>query len=944
MLIVVPSRRVAARIADAALAPSAAGRASRGAWTADVATLADVVDRSLAADQRPRRRLGRVASALLAAEVLRDLEGDALRLFGPGIEVPGAARAVAAAIAELRSAGLRAIDLVPATGVSRRLAALAAVVDAWERRLDSAGLLDEPGSVTRAAELVREGAWPQRAPETLEVRGLYDATRVEGELLLALARRAKRVRVGIPFDPDDSDATAFAYPYIHLWESLEDPGLDVELEFYERPSPGVPEVSFQAETDPAQEARRTAQDARAWIDDGVPAEEISIVVPGRSHRLGALSRELSRRGVAHHARSGTPLAETPAMAASLLPFSLLDEGYPRERLEAWVSSPLTAALDPELLLPAISSGPAAGGTREEWTRTLSSAQGESAKRLVVALAIIDDLGRSETAPADFWPRYGEILARVGILDSLSTRDPAGLAHWEGAILALRGAHESLGTWSGPARGWRTHRRAIMDAVSDARAPIGRSGRGVEILTARDARGLGFRRQRMIGLVQGALLRPSPAAAILGDPERRALNRALGREAFRTAAQDALEGDLLIVERVRATGERIGLSWAVEDENGTPLLPALEVERERERRGAPPPGDPPPVDVPAWRAVRKPELVSELMGLERDRTLFFGRAAAGRRSRAGRWDGAFDRRHADSLALEVREGALRAWSASALDSWSQCAHQYFQRYVLRLRPPDERPIEAQARTVGDLAHLALKRLLDEGRGSHELERVHAAVDAVAGAVQDHARGPSAVWALTRRRVATTIHRYLRHVAEEEERAGREPVALEASFGLDGSAVSGVQIDTRHGTVTLRGKIDRLDRHPTSGELHVIDYKYSLKTTEHEEAVDPELCGVERFQLYAYFLGALAWVEANAAARPSAVSAAIHCIRSAAVVGPLDMPDPEVVRASIGRAIEEAASGAFDPTPRNPKSCRICDFRRSCRIATVHGVVVEGEDEQ
>jgi hypothetical protein len=56
----------------------------------------------------------------------------------------------------------------------------------------------------------------------------------------------------------------------------------------------------------------------------------------------------------------------------------------------------------------------------------------------------------------------------------------------------------------------------------------------------------------------------------------------------------------------------------------------------------------------------------------------------------------------------------------------------------------------------------------------------------------------------------------------------------------------------------------------------------------------------------------------------------------------MPDPDVVRAGIARAIEDAASGTFDPTPRNPKSCRFCDFRRSCRIATVHGAVAESED--
>jgi hypothetical protein len=50
----------------------------------------------------------------------------------------------------------------------------------------------------------------------------------------------------------------------------------------------------------------------------------------------------------------------------------------------------------------------------------------------------------------------------------------------------------------------------------------------------------------------------------------------------------------------------------------------------------------------------------------------------------------------------------------------------------------------------------------------------------------------------------------------------------------------------------------------------------------------------------------------------------------------MPAPEIVSGGIARAIEAAADGAYDPTPRDPKACRYCDFRRSCRIATVPGV--------
>ena len=593
-----------------------------------------------------------------------------------------------------------------------------------------------------------------------------------------------------------------------------------------------------------------------------------------------------------------------------------------------------------LLLPAISAGPPAGATREDWNRALSAARGESARRLVSALRSIEDLGAAEAAPRAFWPRYVEVLAGVGLLEGLSDRDPAGLAAWERALLSLRGAHESLGTWERPARGWRAHRRSLIDVLADVWAPLGRAGRGVEILTARDARGLEFRRQRLVGLVQGALTRPSPAAAILGDSERRTLNRAIGRAAFRTSADESLEGDLLLAERLRATGERIVVSWPVEDESATPLLPALEVERERERRGTPPPQPPAHAQPPAWRAVRRADVVTELMEIERERTRFFARPPAERRATAGRWSGAFDPATAGLLAEEVRGGRLAAWSASALETWSACAHRWFQGYLLGLRPPDERPLEAEPRTTGDLAHLALKRLFAEQGGATDFARVQAAVDAAADEVADARRGPPAVWATTRRRVAISLHRYLRAMAEEAK-SSRVPAALEESFGREGSRTPGIELDTSLGRVSLRGTIDRLDRDPETGDLHVIDYKYSLKGREHTEAVDPERCGVERFQLYAYFLGALGWAE-EMGLETGSVTGEIHCIRSAAVAGPLAMPDPLVVRAGIARAVEAAVGGVYDPTPRDAKRCRLCDFRRGCRISTVAGAFPE-EDE-
>jgi hypothetical protein len=942
MLIVVPSRRVAARIADLALGdPSPDGR-SRAEWTSDVVTLPELVERALSAHPSPQRRLSTTAAALLAAEIVRELEQEARRLFGPGIEGPGAARAIAAAVAEIRAAGLRSLDLVPAARGSRRVAALAAVVDAWERRLEADDMLDDAGATARATEVVSRGGWPGQPPEELHVRDIYDVTARQGELLLALARRSRRVRIHVPFDPHDPTRTAYAYPYLHLWESLVEPGLDVELVFPEPRGADGPAVEIRPAADPAGEARRAADQVRRWIDSGIAPEEIAIVTPGPAARTAALSRELSRRGVPHHARRGAALTDTPAVAAALLPFALLDEGFPRPRLQAWVSSPLTSALDPELLLPAVARGPGTGGTREEWNRALSHARGDAAARLVSALAILDDLGRGETAPAEFWSRYGDVLARAGIPDGLAASDPSGLAEWESALIELRSALEALDRWSGPPRGWRAHRRTILETLGDRRTSIGRAGRGVAILDPRDARGLEFRRQILAGLVQGALSRPSPGSAVLGDRERRALNDALGRRAFRTSADDALEGDLLLSERLRSTGEEAVLSWPVEDENATPLLPALELERERESRRIGPPPPPTPADAPAWRIGRDAATVGGLQEIERARTAFFGRKPATRRGTGGPWDGALGLPSTEAVREAIASGALR-WSATALESWSQCGHQFFQRHLLHLRPPDEKPLEAEARTVGDLAHLALARLLRTGSEPWELDDVDAAVEAVADQIRDHSRGSPAIWAITRGRVTATIHRYLRHVALKETIEGFEPVGLEEAFGREDSSVPAVAIDSALGRVELRGTLDRLDRNPATGGLHVIDYKYSPKRKEHEEAVDADRCGVERFQLHAYFLGALAWAEVHGHDTPAEVTGSIHCIRQPAVAGPLRMPAAELVRAGIARAIEAAAAGAYDPTPRDPKICRYCDFRRGCRIATVPGVELAGEEE-
>jgi len=935
VLIVVPSRRVAARIADAALGPPGGGDLlSRAAWTGEVVTLTELVDRILAAHSDLRPRLAELATSYLIDDLVESLEPEVRRLFGPGAEGPGAARAIGAAIREIRASGLAAVDLVGAVEGNRRLTALAATLDAYERRLNALDLWDDADALRAATSIVQRRAWPSARIDALEVVGLYDVSVLQGELLVQLARHTTRTRVRIPFQPDDPDATAYAYPYVHLWEGLEDPGLDVEIAF---PDPGdAPRtIRFATATDPTDEARRVADWARAQIESGAPAEEIAIVTAGGAGTAQRIARELARRGVEHYARRASLLAETPEFAAALLPFRLIEEGYRRADVEAWIASPLARRLDPAALLPSVRRGPASGGPSAEWGRVVRDVRGDAARALNSALQRVESLARSERAPAEFWPTYTEALAAAGL--GPGEDDPSDWDAWEKALRDLRDALESVGRWDGPPAGWRFHRRRLVEAISERRERLGRPGRGVALLTPRDARGLRFRHAAVVGLSRGALTAADPAAQVLGDRERRALNDLAGKRLFRGSAEAAREGALLLAERMRETEGELFLSCPLENDDSTPLLPALEYEAARRARGNAPPEFPPAVDPPAWRLDVSAERIASLQAIERDRALFLGSDAAARRGTGGRHSGAFDPARAGALLELVVDGRLGRWSASQLESWRQCPHQFFQRYVLGLKPPDERPVEAEASAVGTLVHRALHILYDDGLGAEppDRARIETALAAAEPAVEDALRGDPAVWAVTRRRASAELARYFRHVWEKDppRTEGPRPVAFELDFGLEEDGAPGIPIETAYGTAILRGRLDRLDRDASHGALHVVDYKHSKRRKSHQEAVDESVCGIDRFQLYAYFLAAEAWAERQGFGLPPRMTGTIHCIREPRILGTLVAPPAGEIRARVAAAIEQALDGRYDPSPRDPHACSWCDFRRSCRIALV-----------
>jgi superfamily I DNA/RNA helicase len=986
LIAVLPTQAAAAQLADRLLDVPSGRIASRALWTRDVTTLRSLVERILLLHDAPRRRLDPIAREILIADLVHELDPEIRRLFGPGLDAPGATRAVGAAIAELRQADLTSLALREVAPGRRRLTALTAALLAYEERLERGRWWDEADLTREATALVRSRAWCPEGIDVLLVRGLYDVTPLQGELLRAVARRARRVRIELPFDPTNERPYAYAYPYLRAWERLDEPGLDIEIVYpeaddhgprgtllrrYRRPDetldalalPLGGTVELLAASDPDEEVRCVADWVRACAGRGIRLEEIGVVVASPDYRA-ALRRELARHGIPWYSRREVQLSQTPLFAAILFPFRLLEDGMRREDLRAWATSPLTSTLDARAAAYALAHGPAGAATAAEWYRAFETERRAQDQLATVCLGIAA-LAKGEHSPAEFWSAYDRLLAAAGLT---GRSEIEGWERWQHTLGALEGYLAALGRWHAPRQSWRAHRRLLLEALAGSSKGAGRPGRGITVLDPFDARGLSFRASAIVGLVEGTLGRSSAAHSILGDGEREALNSHFGsspftEELFRTSHRDPDEAALLLLERVLSTTDAVLLSYPVQDRDGTPLVPSLAWQDARRALGHPAPAeDVPPSPPRAWRIDVTSERVTALQRIEQGRTRFFGRDVEARRGKGGPFDGVFTPGSAREILREFDDGAFTHWSASKLEAWRSCPHRFFQGHVLGIRRIDESPLEAEFRTLGNLAHATLQRMATRTSSAAPPKRaeIQAVIDEAEIDIAPPERGDPRVWPILKRRVARELARYFRLIASGEptplvpeifelefgppRRRRLEESSIDDAEGEDparrpaGAKIPSITIETRHGPVELGGRIDRIDRNPLSGALHVIDYKYSPKRREHRRSVEPQWCGVDYFQLYVYFLGARLWAELAGLGEPSSVTGSVHCLRQPKdpIAGILTGPSSLEIETAVAGTVAQAGEGAYDPSPRSPATCGYCDFRRSCRIATVAGV--------
>lgn len=258
-------------------------------------------------------------------------------------------------------------------------------------------------------------------------------------------------------------------------------------------------------------------------------------------------------------------------------------------------------------------------------------------------------------------------------------------------------------------------------------------------------------------------------------------------------------------------------------------------------------------------------------------------------------------------------AGRPVSAGRLERYARAPFAYFLRHVLDVAPLDEPALDdvawLDAMGRGAVLHDTFRRFMAnlEGRPTLEDEdQLERHFEAVLQERRDEQPPPSeVVYATTRRALWTDALLFLRVEASRTDDA--VPYAFELGFGYpphrqqnpdDGRADfdQAPSIAFGNQTVRLRGRVDRVDRHP-DGTLALWDYKTgSSRQYDETDLLD----GGRHLQwaLYAYALNTL---------MDTPVRSAGYFFTSADEMGKRIAAAPSAVRSEVGRCLQHIADG-------------------------------------
>jgi DNA helicase-2/ATP-dependent DNA helicase PcrA len=251
----------------------------------------------------------------------------------------------------------------------------------------------------------------------------------------------------------------------------------------------------------------------------------------------------------------------------------------------------------------------------------------------------------------------------------------------------------------------------------------------------------------------------------------------------------------------------------------------------------------------------------------------------------------DNGHEPSLDTFIpRRGEGLMLSASDIETYRTCPLKYKFARVFRI--PQEPTIHQR---FGIVLHQVLERFHSASGGTRE-----ELMDLFESSWRRSGFGSSDDELQFRDRAVAALERYW---AEDRE-AASEPVWFERSFSF------------KLGPHLLRGRVDRVDRHP-DGSYELIDYKTGKAKSEDELRDD--------VQLSVYQMGARESWKLETSAQSY-----LYVMTGDRV--PVEHSEEELdrVRATVAEIAEGISRQDFDPKP-DPEICSYCDYRIVCPAA-------------
>lgn len=637
------------------------------------------------------------------------------------------------------------------------------------------------------------------------------------------------------------------------------------------PEPAPPATRVISATDAEDEVRTVVRQVVRLTRDGVPLHRIAVAHPGAGYpRL--VHQAFAAAGIAHNGAGIRTLADTVVGTALLGALALPDQGFRRDAVTGWLATapvlePATGRLVPGARWDTLSRRAGVLGGAEHWDDRLGRLVAELTDQLAQDRTEGDDEGaeRHQRDLEDTERLRRFVADLVTELGDGERRSWAAHARWARDLLERhlgrdrdrrRWPDRDQAAWDqvqavldglagldelGAPPDLATFRRAVERDLARPAERLGPFGDGVLVAAIDALRGLDLDAVVVTGLAEGLWPGRPQDHPLVPDGERQAAGDELERP-DRLADQH----DALLHALAAATGERIltvpradlaagreliPSRWAAEAVSAAVghRVPAGKLTAEAASgavtvvgsfvAGVTGPGPGSLLDhdlgrLHRWAAAGGDPLDHPLAAAR-------PRLGAGWATMAARSSGGFGPHEGQVEATAVPEvGDDRPLSPTALETYAQCPRRYFLKQVLRVRAT-ERPEDIDRISPADRGTLVHQILED-----YVLERI-AGADASLDRLLELAQGRFAEVEAKGRTGRSLRWRYDQRIVERELAtfAGLDqltPLAAELAFGVDDEVP--VTVDLPSGRrLAFKGKADRVDLDPTSGELVVTDYK-------------------------------------------------------------------------------------------------------------------------